>query len=80
MTVGSIAVWGQYEECRADEMTYSIVAEGFDWGTSVTKVVVNVGSELEDKIVSDVKKVHVNVNKTYLGSDTIAKEMDYSTG
>ena len=31
MTVGSIAVWGQYEECRADEMTYSIVAEGFDW-------------------------------------------------
>ena len=80
MTVGSIAVWGQYEECRADEMTYSIVAEGFDWGTSVTKVVVNVGSELEDKIVSDVKKVHVNVNKTYLGTDTIAKEMDYSTG
>ena len=61
-------------------LTYSTVTQEFDWGASVSKIVVDFGAEIDKDIRLSADDISVEVRKTYEGTDTLAQVMDYSAG
>lgn len=61
-------------------LTYSTVTQEFDWGASVSKIIVDFGTEINNSIRLSADDISVEVHKTYQGTDTPAQLMDYTSG
>ncbi|MDO4274980.1 MAG: prolyl oligopeptidase family serine peptidase [Eubacteriales bacterium] len=80
-----LMVIGMISPCSAAgtkdyDLTYSTVTQEFDWGASVTKIVVDFGREVDKDISLSADDISVEVRKNYMGTEKLVQTMDYSMG
>ncbi|MEY8392232.1 glycoside hydrolase family 3 N-terminal domain-containing protein [Lachnospiraceae bacterium 45-W7] len=61
------------------EVTHTTVTEGFDWGPAITKVVLNMGKEIDNKAVLDKDVFDVYVERRDPATGKVLQVFDFST-
>lgn len=86
LAVLSLMLIGNVTPCSAADvggdydLTYSTVTQEFDWGASVTRIVVDFGAQVGKDISLSPGDISVEVRKFYKGTENPVQVMDYSSG